>query len=51
MPKSDANKKVALRKELEKMTVRFIQDDYGQFLKKKYPVKVNEKVFNRFVAK
>ena len=51
MPKSDANKKAALRKELEKMTVRFVQDDYSRFLKKEYPVKVNEKVFNRFVAK
>jgi len=51
MPKADANKKSALRKELEKMTLRFVQDDYSQFLKKEYPVKVNEKVFNRFVAK
>ena len=51
MPKPDAAKKAALRKELEKMTVRFIQDDYGQFLKKEYPVDINEKVFNRFIAK
>ena len=51
MPKSDTKKEEALRKELEKMSIRFIQDDYGQFLKKEYPVKVNEKVFNRFIAK
>ena len=51
MPKIDAVKKVSLRKELEKMNVRFVQDDYGQFLKRQYPVKVNEKIFNRFVAK
>nr|MBQ0091260.1 SurA N-terminal domain-containing protein [Candidatus Enterousia merdequi] len=51
MPKSDANKKASLRKELEKMNLRFIQDDYSQFLKQEYPVKVNQKVFNRFIAK
>ena len=51
MPKSDAAKKASLRKELEKMSMRFIQDDYSQFLKQEYPVKVNEKVFNRFIAK
>jgi len=51
MPKSDATKKAALRKELEKMNLRFIQDDYGQFLRHEYPVDVNEKVFNRFIAK
>ncbi len=51
MPKSDAAKKASLRKELENMSLRFIQDDYSQFLKQEYPVKVNEKVFNRFIAK
>ncbi len=51
MPKEDKSKKESLRKELEKMSVRFVQDDYTQFLKYKYPVKVNEKTFNRFIAK
>ena len=51
MPKSDKAKKDNLRKELEKMSVRFVVDDYTQFLKYKYPVKVNEKTFNRFIAK
>ena len=51
MPKMDKAKKESLRKELEKMNVRFVQDDYSQFLKRHYPVKVNDKVYNRFIAK
>ena len=51
MPKDDKAKKESLRKELEKMSVRFVTDDYTQFLKYVYPVKVNEKTFNRFIAK
>ena len=51
MPKDDKAKKESLRKELEKMSVRFVTDDYTQFLKQEYPVKVNEKTFNRFIAK
>ena len=51
MPKEDKAKKESLRKELEKMSVRFVTDDYTQFLKYKYPVKVHEKTFNRFIAK
>ena len=51
MPKEDKAKKESLRKELEKMSVRFVTDDYTQFLKHKYPVKVHEKTFNRFIAK
>ena len=51
MPKEDKAKKESLRKELEKMSVRFVTDDYTQFLKHTYPVKVHEKTFNRFIAK
>ena len=51
MPKEDKAKKESLRKELEKMSVRFVTDDYTQFLKHTYPVKVREKTFNRFIAK
>jgi len=51
MPKEDKAKKASLRKELEKMSVRFVTDDYTQFLKQEYPVKVHEKTFNRFIAK
>lgn len=51
MPKPDAKKKEALRKEMEKMAQRFVTDDYTQFLKREYPVKVNQKTFDRFIAK
>ena len=51
MPKEDKAKKESVRKELEKMSTRFVSEDYTQFLKKEYPVKVNEKTFNRFIAK
>ena len=51
MPAQDKTKKQSLRKELEKMSVRFVQDDYTRFLKQEYPVKVNEKNFERFIAK
>lgn len=51
MPKEDKAKKESLRKELEKMSVRFVTDDYTQFLKHTYPVKLHEKTFNRFIAK
>ncbi|MCQ2562330.1 MAG: SurA N-terminal domain-containing protein [Alphaproteobacteria bacterium] len=45
------NSKMAdtIRKELEKMSLRYTQDDYIQFLKRHYSVKFNEKTFNRFI--
>ena len=50
-PKSDAQKKEVIRKELQNLSGHYVSDDYGQFLKRKYPVKVNQKNFDRFVAK
>ena len=50
-PKSDDKKKEAIRKELNNLSVHYVSDDYGQFLKRKYPVKVNRKVYDRFIAK
>ena len=50
-PKSDKTKKQELRKELQNMSVRYVADDYSQFLKRHYSVKVNDKVYNRFIAK
>ena len=50
-PKSDNTKKAEIRKELEKLTARFMMDDYSQYLKRHYPVKVKEKTFQRFIAK
>ena len=51
LPKSDANKKAEVRKELQRMTGRFVADDYSQFLKRHYSVKVNEKNYKQFVVK
>lgn len=50
-PKADAGKKDNLRKELEKMSGKYVQDDYGQFLKRRYPVKVHKKTYDRFITK
>lgn len=50
-PKQDAKQKTALKKEMQNMSALEIMDDYNAFLIREYPVKVNEKVFNRFFAK
>ena len=50
-PKSDAKGKDAIRKELQNMSKRYVADDYSQFLKRHYPVKINEKNYKRFVVK
>lgn len=50
-PKADKKKQEALRKELENMHKSYTSDDYSQFLKRHYPVKVNDKTFKKFIAK
>ena len=50
-PKMDSTKHEAIRKELKNMTARYVSDDYGQFLKRKYPVKINQRTFDRFITK
>jgi len=51
MPAPDKAKKESLRKELTKMSTRFVQDDYTRFLKQEYPVKINERNYEKFIAK
>ena len=51
VPKADNAKKAELRKELEKMSGRFVMDDFSQYLKRHYPVKIKEKNYKRFVVK
>ena len=51
MPAPDKDKKAAIRKELEKMTSGFVTDDYTRFLKQEYPVKINERNYDKFIAK
>lgn len=50
-PKSDKTKKAEIRKELEKMSARFVMDDFSEYLKRRYPVKIKEKNFKRFLTK
>lgn len=50
-PKVDDAKMADLRKELEGISNKEIVDDYNAFLIREYPVKINEKVYNRFFAK
>lgn len=50
-PKIDTKKMADLRKELQNMSSREIMDDYNSFLIREYPVKINEKVFDRFFGK
>ena len=51
LPKADEKKMSDIRKEMEKSINKTIVDDYNAFLIREYPIKVNEKVFNRFFAK
>ncbi len=50
-PVADAKKISDVRKELEKSSDVVVMDDYNAFLVREYPVRVNEKVFNRVFAK
>lgn len=50
-PKSDDKKKEAIRTELKNLSAHYVSDDYGQFLKRKYPVKINQRVYDRFITK
>ena len=50
-PQPDAKKMADVRKGLETSSDVTIMDDYNSFLIREYPVRVNEKVFNRVFAK
>ena len=49
-PKADSKKSADLEKEVAKMTARSITDDYNSFLIRENPVKINEKVYRRFLG-
>lgn len=49
-PQVDAKKLADVHKELTKMSTTTVVEDYDAFLKREYPIKVNEKVYNRFFA-
>ncbi|MBQ0013547.1 MAG: peptidylprolyl isomerase [Proteobacteria bacterium] len=50
-PNVDATKSQELRKELTNAASRQIQDDYNAFLMRTYPAKINQKTYDRFLAK
>ena len=49
LPVADDKKLDALKPEVEKMFGQYIQADYDAYLGREYPVKINEKTYNRFV--
>ena len=51
MPVLDTVKMANIQTEMQNTSARQITDDYNAFLKRQYPVKVNERVYNRFFAK
>lgn len=50
-PKADAKKMKNVKQELVNMSKTEIQDDYNSFLMREYPMKINEKVYNRLFVK
>ncbi len=50
-PKMDTGKMAALRKEMQNMATRNVMDDYNAFLVREYPVKINQKTFDKMFAK
>jgi len=49
-PKVDSKKSADLEKEVAKISARGITDDYNSFLIRENPVRVNEKVYRRFLG-
>lgn len=51
LPKVDDKKMAQLNKEIAQTTSREMMDDYNAFLTREYPIKINEKVYNRYFKK
>ena len=49
-PTADVKRSEELTKELQKMSEKQITDDYNSFLIREYPVRINEKVYRRFLG-
>ncbi len=47
-PTVDTKKMEDLHREMHNLSKSIITDDYNSFLKREYPIQINEKVFNRF---
>ncbi len=50
-PSADTKKMADVRKEMGDTTTRMLMDDYNSFLMRQYPVEINQKVYERFIAK
>ena len=48
-PTADAKKMETLKTEVSNMTKHHIQEDFDSYLKRKYPIKLNQKTYDRFV--
>ncbi len=48
-PGLDTKRMQNVRTEISNMSKQHIQDDFNSFLMRKYPIKINEKTFNRYV--
>lgn len=49
LPKSDDKKTANMMTEVSNMATRHISADYNAYLEREYPIKINEKTYNRFV--
>lgn len=50
-PQPNPAKTNDLRKELLNQSTKLVQDDYNSYLIRKYPVKINQKVYTRYLSK
>ena len=46
-PVADAKKMADLQQEMQNMLDKSVADDYDSYLKREYPIEINEKVYNR----
>ena len=49
MPVADDKKMESVNKDVSKMAAEHIRADFDAYLEREYPIKVNEKTYNRFV--
>lgn len=47
-PSDDEQKKAKLKEEMQNMMQNNLMDDYNSFLKREYPIEINQKTYNRF---
>ena len=49
-PKADKKKMAAMRKEMEGLSAKSVLDDYNSFLKRTYPIQINERNYNALIG-